>query len=147
MDNEEDFERLDFPISDLSSSAPWVEAAQEQLRRRDARSGQTRALLQKLQGQGRDAQADNSSSAAAANGGNSSNSGNSSPGDIQKAMGNAVRGGVAGACECGGSRTGDPLHHLCVTHHSIASPLCDPSHTVLLQEPPPLRSFLTTVRP
>lgn len=35
-DDEDKFERLDFQLSEVSSSAPWVKAAREQVAKRDA---------------------------------------------------------------------------------------------------------------
>jgi hypothetical protein len=78
MDNEEDFERMDFTTADLSSAAPWVSDAQRQIARRSERSGDAQALLQRLQQQ--QPAAAGSGSKAAAN-----------PADAAKAKGNEVR--------------------------------------------------------
>jgi hypothetical protein len=82
MDNEEDFERMDFTKADLSSSAPWVADAQRQIARRSERSGDAQALLQRLQQQQQQPAAAGSGSKAVA-----------SPADAAKAKGNEVRPG------------------------------------------------------
>lgn len=78
MDNEEDFERLDFTSADLSSSAPWVAEAKVQIARRSERSGDTQALLQRLQQQEAGAPSSSTSSKA------------ESPADAAKVRGNEV---------------------------------------------------------
>jgi hypothetical protein len=82
MDNEEDFERMDFTTADLSSAAPWVADAQRQIARRSERSGDAQALLQRLQQQPPPAAGSGSKAAA-------------SPADAAKAQGNQVRPGAS----------------------------------------------------
>lgn len=81
FDNEEDFKRLDFTAAELSSSAPWISDANKQLQRRSKRSGDTQALLQRLQEQPSTAAGAGQAPAAAAA---------QSPADVEKAKGNQV---------------------------------------------------------
>jgi hypothetical protein len=81
MDNEEDFERMDFTTADLSSAAPWIADAQRQIARRGERSGDSQALLQRLQQQQQQ---------PAAGGSGSSSKAAASPADAAKARGNEV---------------------------------------------------------
>lgn len=83
FDNEDDFKRLDFTASELSSSAPWLAEANKQLMRRSERSGDTQALLQRLQQQGQQP-------VAAAGDGQPSADGAQSPADAEKSKGNQV---------------------------------------------------------
>ncbi|WIA13116.1 hypothetical protein OEZ85_006714 [Tetradesmus obliquus] len=78
MDNEEDFERMDFTTADLSSAAAWVADAKRQIARRSERSGDSQVLLQRLQQQQQPAAGSSGSSSKAA----------LSPADAAKARGN-----------------------------------------------------------
>lgn len=49
FDNEEDFRRMDFTQSELSSAAPWIREARQQLMRRSERNSSTQTLMQQLQ--------------------------------------------------------------------------------------------------
>jgi hypothetical protein len=51
FDNEEDFKRMDFTAKELSSSAPWIKDARQQLMRRSQRSDSTQQLVQSLKDQ------------------------------------------------------------------------------------------------
>ncbi|KAF6260615.1 hypothetical protein COO60DRAFT_1700224 [Scenedesmus sp. NREL 46B-D3] len=81
MDNEEDFERMDFTSADLSSAAPWVADAQRQIARRSERRGDAQALLQRLQQQ---------QQPAAGSGSDSGSKAAARPADAAKARGNAA---------------------------------------------------------
>lgn len=106
FDNEEDFKRLDFTMADLSSSAAWIRAARQQLARRSERSGDTQAVLQRLQqhqgGQQSAAGASAARAAAAAGNGGAAAAAaavqqqQQSPSDVAKNKGNEVRCGFEG---------------------------------------------------
>jgi hypothetical protein len=49
FDNEEDFQRMDFTQSELSSAAPWIREARQQLMRRSERNSSAQELMQQLQ--------------------------------------------------------------------------------------------------
>lgn len=49
MDNEEDFKRLDFRLSELNSSAAWVREARDQTQRKAQGGDRTQAFLEKVQ--------------------------------------------------------------------------------------------------
>jgi hypothetical protein len=51
FDNEQDFKRMDFTSKELSSSAPWIKDARQQLMRRSQRSDNTQQLVQSLKDQ------------------------------------------------------------------------------------------------
>lgn len=51
FDNEEVFKRMDFTTKELSSSAPWMKEARQQLMRRSQRSDSTQKLVQSLKDQ------------------------------------------------------------------------------------------------
>lgn len=51
FDNEEDFKRLDFTASELSSSAAWIKEARTQIMRRSQRSDSAQQLVNRLQQQ------------------------------------------------------------------------------------------------
>lgn len=64
FDNEEDFKRLDFTASELSSSAGWIKDARTQIMRRSQRSDGAQQLFQRLQQQQQPTAAAGSGSAA-----------------------------------------------------------------------------------
>lgn len=88
FDNEDDFKRMDFTLSDLNSSAPWIQEAQQQILRRSQRSSNTQALMHNLQQQHTDSKQAAAAAAATAAGGGSSAAKQQSPSEVEKVKGN-----------------------------------------------------------
>jgi hypothetical protein len=80
FDNEDSFKRLDFTLAEVSSSAAWIKDARQQLARRSERSGDTQALLQRLQPSSKAGAGPGSTAAAAAQ----------LPAEVERARGNEV---------------------------------------------------------
>lgn len=81
FDNEEDFKRLDFTASELSSSAAWIKEARTQIMRRSQRSDSAQQLVNRLQQQ---------QQPAAAGGGSGAAKPPQSPSEVEKNKGNEV---------------------------------------------------------
>jgi len=109
FDNEDDFKRMDFTLSDLNSSAPWIQEAQQQILRRSQRSSNTQALMHNLQQQHTDSKQAAAAAAATAAGGGSSAAKQQSPSEVEKVKGNEVSGGRGGGWVLGRFLVWGPL--------------------------------------
>lgn len=94
FDNEEDFQRLDFTMAELSSSSQWIKEAKQQIMRRSERSGDAQAMLNRLQHPPQQQQAAGGPASSAVQP-------PQSPSDVEKNKGNEVSRSISSCKEIG----------------------------------------------